>query len=169
VASGLPAWVPGLQASDPCPTGPQAPLALWLRSSYPWHRSEPPPCRPVAAARVRPGHWLGRGGSLRAAWVVRVYSPRLTQRCPRASGSHPYSPECLEGKFSEVLMQDCAQPRSHTARNSRCPHTKALGSTQHLPTPDKDATACIKKCCQLAREPCDAWPRGTPLLSWRAP
>jgi hypothetical protein len=72
-----------------CPTGPQALLVRGLRASNPWHRSAPPPCRPVAAARVRPGRRPGRGGSLRAAWVVRVFSPRLTQRCPKASGSTP--------------------------------------------------------------------------------
>jgi hypothetical protein len=70
-----------------------------LHASNPWHRIPPPPCRLVAAARVRPGRRPGRGGSLRAAWVVRVFSPRLTQRCPKASGSHPYSPECLEDAF----------------------------------------------------------------------
>jgi hypothetical protein len=79
-----------------CPTGPQALLVRGLRASNPWHRSAPPPCRPVAAARVRPGRRPGRGGSLRATCVVRVFSPRLTQRCPKASGSHPYLPECLE-------------------------------------------------------------------------
>ena len=26
-------------------------------------------------------------------------------RCPRASGSHPYSPDCVEQEFSEVRMQ----------------------------------------------------------------
>ena len=79
-----------------CSIGLQALLVRGLRASNPWHRSAPPPCRPVAAARVRPGPRPGRGGSLRAACVVRVFSPRLTQRCPKASGSHPYLPECLE-------------------------------------------------------------------------
>jgi hypothetical protein len=87
-----------------CPIGPQALLVRGLRASYPWHRSAPPPCRPVAAVRVRPGRRPGQGGSLRAAWVVRVFSPHLTQRCPKASGSHPYLPECLEEGFSEVRI-----------------------------------------------------------------
>jgi hypothetical protein len=82
-----------------CPTGPRAPLALRPRASCPWHRSALPPCRPGASAPVRPGRLRGRGGSLRAAWVVCVLSPRLTKRRPKASGSHPYSPECLEGVF----------------------------------------------------------------------
>lgn len=41
----------------------------------------------------------------------------------------------------------------------------ALGSTQQLGTPDRDATACIEKCCPLARDPSGAWPQGMRLRS----
>jgi hypothetical protein len=103
-----------------CPLGPQVLLVRGLCASNPWHRSALPPCRPVAAARVRPGRRPGRGGSLRAAWVVRVFSPRLTQRCPQASGSHPYLPERLEeGILRTSQGVFCERNDQATARISR--------------------------------------------------
>jgi hypothetical protein len=84
--------------------GPRAPLALGLHSPCPWRRNAPPPCHPGAVRRRRAGLRLGRGGSLRAAWVVYVLSPRLSQRYLKAPGSHPYSAECVEEAFCELRV-----------------------------------------------------------------
>src|SRR5829696_3077052 len=69
------------------PAGPLGPRARLLRDSSPSRRSAPPPCRPDAAKRARPGRLRGRGGSLRADRVFRVSVPLLGVRYPRPFGS----------------------------------------------------------------------------------
>jgi hypothetical protein len=79
-------------ASGSCVAGPRVPLALQLRASCPSQRSVPPPCRPGVAKQARLGRRIGPGGSLRAAWVVRVSSQaaqNITRSPPDLTHTHP--------------------------------------------------------------------------------
>src|SRR5215213_6587397 len=57
----------------------------------------------------------------------------------------PYSPECVEGVFSELHMQHPAYPRSYGAENARRPNPGAERRCPHVVVPYKDAPSCVVK------------------------
>ena len=131
-AISRPASAPHLLAGPCVAAGPLGPLVRWPRASCPSRRSVQLPCRPDAARRARPGRLGGRGGSLRAAWVVCVLSPRLSQRYLKAPGSHPYSPECVEGKSSELRPNGVLRC-SHRETRLECCALSARSARRRFP------------------------------------